>query len=261
MALVVYGDFSDPLSQVASQRVDVLKGRGAEVEWRAVAARETILVHAQPADDRFDQRYDDVQQWCASALLPGERGLPEKPRTMPFPDQPVAGYAEAVGAGVEDFVRHLIFDAYWNRGVDIGNPAALRHLLVLPIMHGDSPSDILSFSGDAIGMFGGPMTGAAYHLMKEWREAWQALGSPELPVLQDGDTVFAGFDAVKQLGRLLGGQAAVTVAGNPYVLPPMPVENRWLSIPRPGRRPLWWDTPIGVGAPESRDRSAALVGR
>lgn len=243
MSLIVYGDFTDPLSRVASLRVDALRLTGHEVEWRAVAHHHTTQVVVGPVTDSTRERVEAVQRWWPGAALPGEPAALDQPRISPCPDPPVAAYAEAVGAGVADHVRALLFARYWTDGEDIGNPDVLRRLLAVPMIHGDSPAEVHSESGYAVAIGGGPLTTAGWRRMGAWRREWVALGRPGLPIVCDGTDAYTGFEAVEHLGSLLGAERvpALAAVGNPHPLPPLPLPARRVGIGRPGRRRTWWE--------------------
>jgi hypothetical protein len=81
----------------------------------------------------------------------------------------VSAYAEAYGAGVADDVRRLLFALYWEDGVDIGNPNALRTPLAAPILRGSSLSDRLRRFGYAVSVARGPITTSAWRRIRAWR--------------------------------------------------------------------------------------------
>lgn len=241
MALTIYGDFTNPLSWVASTRTDALVGAGTNVQWRAVAGRHTLTVTSVPADRQLTNLVDEVGHWHDTTALSGEPKYRAAPALHPNPIPAASAYAEAVGAGVSDHVRYLLFDSYWRRGQDIGTPDILRHLLVLPMLRGHSPSDVIEHEGYAVSIGGSPVTTAAWRLGRGWQQEYESLAQSELPVVVDGERVRCGFEALDYLGALVRDAEATFPAGNPYPLPPMPVSAQWLSIGRPGRRPTWWE--------------------
>ena len=254
--LRVYGDFSDPWSWFASLRVDALRRRPADspdppgseridVRWRAVIEHPSIWVTPQPRDSDQRARFAALTDWHRGAARSGEPEPPAPRATVPWGEPAVAGYAEAVGAGVGDHVRHLLFDRYWWHEDDIGNPSVVRHLLTVPILHGNSTSDVLSETGDCIALHGGPYTSGAFRRIRAWRRDWEALGCPPLPALVEGTTVTVGLRALDRLGELAG-PAGVVPAGevstyDPYPLPRMPLPAQRVSHERPGLRSCWWD--------------------
>ncbi len=240
MTLTVYGDFTDPLSRIASLRSDALRAAGWDVDWRAVAATRSTRAVAEPADAEFRERVADAASWLQQHCLPTERLQMTAPGIAACPDPPISGFAEAVGAGVADHVRRLLFRSYWLDGLDIGSPEVLRRLLAVPILHGRSPSEVLSVSGYAVAVNGVPITTAAWQRVRRWRASWEDLGRPPLPVVVDNDT-YSGFEALARLRALVGQHRLPPIGSNPYPLPPLPIQARRVSLLRPGLRPAWWD--------------------
>lgn len=245
MTVTVYGDFTDPLSRIASLRTDALRTAGAPVDWRAVAGHRTTAVMAHPVDDDTRRHIADIEQWWRDSALPGEPTARSNTHVVPWPDPPVSAYAEAVVAGVADHVRALLFRSYWVGNEDIGNPDVLRGLLAVPILHGRSPAEVHSESGYAVSISGGPLTTDGWRLIEQWRGEWHDLGRPELPVVRDGDTTLVGREAVSHLGAIISGEGLALrptlPAVNPHPLPPMLLPGRRPGSARPGRRAAWWD--------------------
>lgn len=245
MSLVVYGDFTDPLSRIASLRMDALRTAGAELEWRAVAAHPTTQVTSRPVDDETRRRIAEVEQWWRDSALPGEATARSSIHVVPWASPPVSAYAEAVVAGVADHVRALLFRSLWVHNADIGNPDVLRGLLAVPILHGRSPAEVHSESGYAVSISGGPLTTDGWRLIGQWRTQWRDLGRPELPVVLDGERALSGRDAVARLGSVIAGEGLalrpVLPAVNPHPLPPLPLAAQRHGLARPGRRAAWWE--------------------
>jgi 2-hydroxychromene-2-carboxylate isomerase len=242
--IVVYGDFTDALSWVASMRVDALLQAEAAVEWRAVRAVRTTRVVAAPMGADMARRVHDIRGWHHETALPGEPTGWGTPLMVPNAGPPVSAYAEAVEAGIPDHVRHLLFRSYWLDRLDIGNPDVLRHLLAVPFLHGSSRSEVISQHGYAVAIGGGPITTPAWWLARRWRHEWEQLGCPELPTVVDEDLTYKGLEAADHLGTLIEphpDRALATAAANPFRLPPMPLAAQQRSITRPGLRAAWWD--------------------
>ncbi len=240
MPIIIYADFTDLLSLVASLRADALIDEGLDIEWRAVVREPTITVVSTPRDTASRREVSDVAECWHETALPGEPVDLPTPSFVPNPVPPVAAYAEAVGAGVADHVRYLLFSSYWRERQDIGNPDVLRRLLALPILHGRSEADVLRQYGYAVAINGGPITTGAWRLMRDWECAWRGLDNAQLPVVVEGEVFHSGHDAIRRLGTL--GEATHTFAvANPYPLPPMPVAAQRRDLSRPGLRPMWRD--------------------
>ena len=133
-------------------------------------------------------------------LLPGEMLPARAPTFIPNTGPAVVGYSEAVGAGVGGPVRQLLFDAYWQRGADIGNPEVLRRLLADPIHAGHSTSWPLRDFGYAVSLAGGPITNDAYYRIRDWRADWHAAEGTTFPTLIDPDTTSTGEAVLAILG-------------------------------------------------------------
>lgn len=241
MPLIVHADFTDPLSWLASLRVDALVLEGVEVEWRAVRAHATLRVTSAPLDESARQRIDAVKAWHDTAALVGEPTprIPTPP-FAPWSRPPVSAFAESVGAGVADHVRSLLFTSFWLEGTDIGNPDTLRRLLTVPILRGRSRAEVLDTSGYAVAIGGGPITTDAWRLVRQWQDDWATLGSPELPVVVEGTRVLSGFAAADHLGARVREAGARIPTGSPHPLPPLRAAQRRGSLEHPGRRPTWW---------------------
>lgn len=204
MGTIVYGDFTCPFSYLASWRADLLVGTDAAVEWRAVEhAADTPLTGRRLDDDgsrRMAQEWRQVQE----LLLPGEELPGRPPATLSSTRAAVAGFAEAVGAGVADPVRRLLFRAYWVDGLDIGNPEILRALLAAPIRAGHATSAPLREFGYAVSPARGPVTSEAHRRIRRWRDDWAALGDGTVPALVEDGSALTGVPAVLRLGDLVG---------------------------------------------------------
>ncbi|QNN52682.1 DsbA family oxidoreductase [Nocardioides mesophilus] len=201
--IVVYGDFNCPWSYLASRRAAQLASDGVEVDWRAV---EHEPWRPQPFSDtstRFHRLRDEMPH-VLEALLPGEELPYALAGFVPFTHAAVSGYAEAYGAGVGDRVRHLLFEALWLHGIDLGDAQVVRTLLTDAIRSGRSDSEPLHDWGYAVDVFGGPITTTAWRLREQWVSEWQAGGQDMVPVLvRDGEAPLVGLDAVRWLGAEL----------------------------------------------------------
>lgn len=203
---VVYGSFSCPWSYLASQRTDLVRDPALRPTWRMVdpdAAPGTRLSAPglrldPPAAERAATDLDAVR----ALLLPGEH-LPARPPVfVPHTGPAVAGYAEAVGAGVGDQVRRLLFDAYWQEGADIGLPEVLRRLLQAPLQAGTSAVRPVRDSGYAVTLTGGPITTDAYRRTRAWQQRWLTTGTGALPALAADGTATHGPAALVALAAL-----------------------------------------------------------
>ncbi|HLT10579.1 MAG TPA: DsbA family protein [Micromonosporaceae bacterium] len=204
MSLVIYADFNCPWSYLASRRIDALAAAGVEADWRAVEADPRLPVTGQrlTADGRaaLQQELSAV----AGLLLPGEELPSRLPDLIPKTEAAVSGYAEAYGAGVGADVRRLLFAAYWLEGADIGDPNVLRTRLAGPILRGHSTADPLREAGFAVSVNRGPITTSAWRRVRAWRDEWNRLGRPALPVLlADGEPPASGEESLRRLEKEL----------------------------------------------------------
>ncbi|KAB7744198.1 hypothetical protein GA707_12195 [Nostocoides sp. F2B08] len=229
------------MSRIASTRVDALRVAGVEVEWRAVIRHPTLRTVSEPLGEVRLSQIAEVEKAWRTESIRGEPTPSLAPRIAPTPLPPLSGFAEAVGAGVGDHVRHLLFARYWQDNADIGNPDVLRYLLTRPILHGCSTAEVLSESGYAVAIGGGPLTSAAWRLSRHWASAYTALDRPELPVCVEEGRVRSGWAAVRHLGALVTERDARFPRGNPYPLPRLPLPAQRRSIAHSPAIPVWWD--------------------
>jgi 2-hydroxychromene-2-carboxylate isomerase len=201
MTLIVYADFDSPEGYLASRRAGALVAAGVAVDWRAVQRRPAWPVTgtriAAEEQEALARRFEELD----ALLLPGEP-LPRVAATLaPNTEAAVSAYAEAYETVVADDVRRLLFDLYWTEGADIGNPNVLRTPLAGPMLRANAGPDSMRQAGYAVSVSRGPITTNAYRRINAWRDEWEQLGSPTLPVvLVDGATL-VGADAVRRLGK------------------------------------------------------------
>jgi hypothetical protein len=197
MTATIYGDFNCPFSYLASRRADLLPDT---VDWRAVEHRRELPATGKrlnPAErDALAAEWESVGE----LLLPGEVLPGQPPAFAPNTQAAVAGYAEAVEAGVGHRVRRLLFRAYWIDGADIGNAEVLRTLLAPAMRSGHSTSEPIRESGYAVSVARGPITHGGYRRIRDWRDGWRALGDATIPALVDGDRAVTGVPALTELG-------------------------------------------------------------
>jgi hypothetical protein len=197
--VVLYGDFNCPWSYLASRRARALRSVGLPVELRAV---EHDPWRPGQGGSRFDDLREEMDEVCAE-LLPGEE-LPYSlagfvPRTLAA----VSAYAEASAADVAPLVGDLLFEAFWLHGLDIGDPKVVRTLLVDAIRSGSSPSEPLRDWGLAVDVTGGPVSTAAWRLIRDWRAQWHGDGNQVVPIVRTPTATIVGVDAVRWLGDQL----------------------------------------------------------
>lgn len=237
MSLIVYGDITSPECYLASRRVDALLSVGVEVQWCAVDAQSRLDVLARrlslAEQDELTARFATL----TALLRPGEELPWAMPAILPSGEASVSAYAEAVGAGVGEDVRRLLFDLYWLDGADVGDPGVLRTPLTGPILRGHSTAYPLRESGYAVSVDGGPITTSAYRRVRAWRAQWQKLCGLPLPVLLAGVARPSGLDAVRELGKELCNVGVIAT--------PLSLDNPRLYSPETVRPPAGWVSEVG----------------
>ena len=86
-----------------------------------------------------------------------------------------------------------------------GNPPVQSELLTLladELLRGSSTSEPVWRWGQACDVTGGPISSAAWHLIRDWRSQWQQVGGTVPTLVVDGEAVI-GVDAVDWLGAQL----------------------------------------------------------
>lgn len=219
--LSICGAFSCPYCYLASRRTDRLAGTPITIGWQMVAPRLRLPAAGRPGGAGREVLQAELDA-ARELLLPGEQLPSRPPVVLPTTAPAVAGYAEAVGAGVADAVRGLLFDAYWLHGADIANPEVLRRLLAAPIRRGHSTAWPLRDSGYAVTLAGGPVTTQAYYRIRDWQDNWRQLGAGTLPVLTEAGSTLTGAQALSRLGDAVHEQSTAprgTAAAGPSWLP------------------------------------------
>lgn len=204
---VVYGSFACPWSYLASQRIDLVPDPDRPV-WRMTDPDGPPGTRLAAPGRRLGPREAEEaasQLEAVRALpLPGERLPARPPAFVPHCGPAVVAYAEAVGAGAGDQVRRILFDAYWQDGLDIGLPDVLRRLLHAPLTAGTSTVRPIRDHGYAVTLTGGPMTTDAHLRVRAWhRSRPAALDRASLALTADGRTE-RGPAALAALAGLLG---------------------------------------------------------
>jgi hypothetical protein len=139
---------------------------------------------------------EEVRAQCG----PDESVPQAPPELLPKTEAAVSAHAEAVGAGVADQVRRRLFAAYWEDGINIGDPEVLRTLLAGDFIRGHATSDPVRRFGYAVAMTRAPITTAAWRRIKQSKERWGSLRQAELPTVIEGSIVFSGPRACEYLG-------------------------------------------------------------
>jgi hypothetical protein len=226
--LTVIGDFADPMSYLASQRVTRLQSLGiADVTWCAVTAQARLPRAALSLSE-------SAALAASSVSLPGELA-PAAGTIVPGSGAASAAYAESLteslvdpvsgGLSIADRMRAALFDALWVEHRRVDDPEAIRHIVfdvfdaghvraparrriadnqsLLPFV-GNCPLPASRRSGFVVTLAGAPLTTDGQRRLDAWRQAWQAQGTPELPILitSEGEQL-TGARALRRLEQLL----------------------------------------------------------
>ncbi|MGH3472277.1 MAG: DsbA family protein [Nocardioidaceae bacterium] len=199
--LALYGDFNCPWSYLASRRAWVLADAGVPVDFRPVEHDPLEL----PAASTDTQRFADLSaemDLVTAHLLPDEHLPYALAGFVPRTKAAVSGYAETYAAGAADAAWRLLFQAFWEHAIDLGDPAVVRTLLADVIRGGHSRSDPVSEWGYSVSVSGGPVTSDAWRLARGWRAEWHGTNQKVVPILVVPDRqVVYGKDVVQWLGE------------------------------------------------------------
>lgn len=201
-ACVLLADLTSPWAYLAHLRLD-----GSEDDeqdptvgpvWWAVEAATTLprsgLRTGGPDRERLREELAAVRDLA----LDGEDIPDDVPAVLPHPRPVAAAYAEAVTLGRGPQVLDLLLRAYWQDGLDVGDPEVLRRLLPHVLV-----DDLAPCTGDPRREWGyvvsparEPLSDAAYHLLGRWQRRWVDLGRPGPLVLVDGSRTRTGADVL-----------------------------------------------------------------
>lgn len=201
--IVLYVDFDCPWSYLASRRASVLEASGLQVDWRAVEHDPQIPAGRRDPSFRFAALHEEMDRVLAT-LIPGERLPYDLAGFVPRTDVAVSAYAESHVAQVPTRVRRVLFESYWMHGIDIGDARALRTLLVDELRGSSSPSEPVRAWGYPLDVGRGPISTAAWRVIRRWAADWRATGKQVVPVVTVPHAApLHGVDAVEWLGRQL----------------------------------------------------------
>ena len=232
MKVIVFGDFNSLHCYLASQRADRLVREGkADIEWFAVEHRPRLPVTGAKPPPGSMGAHDDLAE-AAQLALPGEQLPAGQPSVISNTRAAVSAYAEAIADGIQDPLRVRLFESIWAQGRNMSSADDVRrvvadllwpadpiypHLvspdLPTPVMHDPDPMQIVRREGGVITPDGGPLTTAAYHRARQWRQQWLALFEPALAepaipaVIGPDGAVHAGPDGLRCLAGALGPDA------------------------------------------------------
>jgi predicted DsbA family dithiol-disulfide isomerase len=174
----MYGSFNCPYTFLASLRAERLQvAGGARFEWRAVVHDPDVHPAGVPVEGELAEKLGREIQEIRGVLAPGEPYPAQLPPVEPNTTAAVAGYSSALFGSQADALRMELFDAYWIRGADIGNPAVLYELGCPAAAPGDR--------------------------MREWQSQWEGTDRPTVPmmVLPDG-RISRGLGALARLADM-----------------------------------------------------------
>jgi len=222
MNVTIVGDFADPMSFLASQRVEQITSLElANIKWLAVESDRLRPMAGRP----LDQATADTVRRCA---LPGEI-VATAGVNAPNSRAATAAYAESLTDGVPDAMRRALFDALWVRGQRVDDPDVIRNIVfrVLnpnplgdidariranqPIVPLGDPDPIATTRqlGFIVSAGRGPLTVDGQRRIDAWAQLWHDHGDLPLPLLlTDLDEVYTHRRALQWLAALLPHQPA-----------------------------------------------------
>lgn len=197
--ITLYGDLTCPWSYLAARRAALLQADGVEVDWWMVEHERPTPGRGPSPETRLETTLRDLDR-VSRRLLAGEELPHSLGRSVPYTRAAVSGYAEAYLAGVGPEARRLLFEAFWLRGVDVGNARVVRALLADTIRNGTPSSALLRDWGYAVDVTGAPVTTEAWRLVRRWRTDWSSSGEVVPVLLLDSGRRVRGVEAVEWLG-------------------------------------------------------------
>ena len=204
---LLLADLTSPWAYLAHLRLDLEAGAN-EGEgdahptdgpvWWAVESTTTMpqsgLRTPGPDRDRLREELAAVRDLA----LDGEEIPDDVPAVLPHPRPVAAAYAEAVTLGRGPQALDLLMRAYWQDGLDVGDPEVLRRLMPRVLV-----DDLAPCTGDPRREWGyvvsparEPLSDAAFHLMGRWQQRWVDLGRPGPLALVDGRRTRTGADVL-----------------------------------------------------------------
>jgi len=190
---VIYGDFADPRSYLASLRVDALLADGHPgLRWKSVQHRPSL----PPGGVRLDGSAHSIRgaelRHACEVLVSGERCDARNPAFLPHTGMAATVHATAVQLGAGAEVRRLLFEAYWIRGLDISNSQIVRQI-IKPFLERGYPD------GSVKEQYLSLQIGAG-HIARTWQREWLSMGTPiELTVVSPRHDAEYGIDALDRL--------------------------------------------------------------
>lgn len=243
--VVILGDFADPFSYLASQRVEQLGSLGLfDVDWRAVQADRLHPVGGRALAAQ-------IAAALAAEARPGEH-VPAAGLVVPNSAAATAAYAESLTDGAGDRMRRALYDAIWIRhqqaddievvrriAFTVLNPEPIADIhdriaanrVVVPLGAPD-PLEVTRRMGYLAALGRSPLTGDGWHRVRDWRALWQAHGCPRLPLLLLPGDALAGPAALRWLARRLP-------QGEPEIVERVAVPAPRAACPPPAPMDSW----------------------
>lgn len=197
MKTTLIGDFADPLSFLASQRLEQIHSLGLhDIAWLAVDGDRRRPTTGTPLAP-------ETAEQVRRLSLPGE-AVPTAGLPVPTGRAAAAAYGESVTDGVSAAMRRALFDALWVHGRNIADPDVIRSI-VFAVLHPDPPAADIDWriranlpvvplgsadpivTGRQLGVYvspgRSPLTRAGRDRIASWQRLWEQRGRPALPLL------------------------------------------------------------------------------
>lgn len=189
----IYADFADPRSYLASLRADALLADGhTSLLWKSVQHRPTLPPEGVRLNGSAHAiRGNELRNACEHLNLM-ERFDARNPAFLPNTAVASAVHATAVELGVGAEVRRVLFDAYWIRGLDIGNTEIVRGI-IKPVLDGANPGGLTKEQYLRLQISSG-------RVARIWQHEWLSMGTPvQLTVVSPRHNAEYGTDALNRL--------------------------------------------------------------
>lgn len=132
-------------------------------------------------------------------LGPGEVFDARNPAFLPSTRLAIAAYAEAYESTDADQVRRILFEAYWVKGANIGDPETLSTLLASVRNQAQTRPETPPLNTDVAASLD-YIRATTHHRVRGWHQTWLRLGTPaELTVVNPHHFVAHGPSALNRL--------------------------------------------------------------
>lgn len=204
---LLLADLTSPWAYLAHLRLDLEasanEGEGEDHPttgpvWWAVESTTTIPLSGLRTEGPERDRLREELAAVRDLALDDEEIPDDVPAVLPHPRPVAAAYAEAVTLGRGPQALDLLLRAYWQDGLDVGDPEVLRRLMPRVLV-----DDLAPCTGDPRREWGyvvsparEPLSDAAFRLMGRWQQRWVDLGRPGPLALVDGRRTRTGADVL-----------------------------------------------------------------